>query len=260
MRTAQEMLPCFFVWAVLVDLFSRAVQVTLCIKTNSRSVIRGLQRWIETFSHAHRPVETLMTDNGSGFVSQELAKWLTPRGIRHMRSAVYSPWSNGTAERMVGTLKGRAERMAFEGPVNVQRIEDILNDAHNEGTDHTANEIVWGRCRDGTRADTAQLERWRAAVRERRLHRQSQVTDRWKRRKKRHGTRLHIGDEVLLYQPEKRRHALESPWLGPFVLTERRGRVQWRMREKTGSQRTVKGHVHVNRLKKYRGRSAQGSL
>ena len=59
--------------------------------------------------------------------------------------------------------------MAFEGPVNVQHIEDILNDAHNEGTDHTATELVWGRRRDGTRVDAAQIERWRAEVLDRRL-------------------------------------------------------------------------------------------
>ncbi|XP_037501957.1 uncharacterized protein K02A2.6-like [Rhipicephalus sanguineus] len=49
--------------------------------------------------------ETLVSDNGSQFISAEFQAYLKHRGIRHVRTAPYHPSSNGLAERFVQTLK-----------------------------------------------------------------------------------------------------------------------------------------------------------
>nr|XP_037271389.1 uncharacterized protein LOC119163455 [Rhipicephalus microplus] len=49
--------------------------------------------------------ETLVSDNGSQFVSAEFQAYLKHRGMWHVRTAPYHPSSNGLAERFVQTLK-----------------------------------------------------------------------------------------------------------------------------------------------------------
>jgi transposase InsO family protein len=54
---------------------------------------------------AHRP--RLLSDNGSSYVAGDLAKWLKPRGITHVRGAPNHPQTPGKIERWHQTLKNR---------------------------------------------------------------------------------------------------------------------------------------------------------
>ena len=45
--------------------------------------------------------ETIVTDNGSGFTSQEIREFLKNNGARHTTSAPYHSASNGLAEKAV---------------------------------------------------------------------------------------------------------------------------------------------------------------
>ena len=53
----------------------------------------------------HGLPQTIVTDNGPSFVSQEFAKFMSLNGIKHIKSAPYHPSTNGQAERSVQTLK-----------------------------------------------------------------------------------------------------------------------------------------------------------
>ena len=53
----------------------------------------------------HRP--RLLSDNGSSYVSGDLAKWLERQDMRHTRSAPYHPMTQGKIERWHQTLKNR---------------------------------------------------------------------------------------------------------------------------------------------------------
>ena len=53
----------------------------------------------------HRP--RLLSDNGSSYISGDLAKWLDDRDIQHIRGAPYHPQTQGKIERWHQTLKNR---------------------------------------------------------------------------------------------------------------------------------------------------------
>ena len=89
-------------WIVLVDANTKWPEVILLNKdSTSTNVIRCLR---QIFIHFSLPCE-IMTDNGVQFPSNEFTQFCKNNGIRHSRSSVYHPRSNGEAERMVQTFK-----------------------------------------------------------------------------------------------------------------------------------------------------------
>lgn len=48
---------------------------------------------------SNRPVKAILTDNGSEYANENLARWLNIRGIIHNYSTSYTPQQNGLAER-----------------------------------------------------------------------------------------------------------------------------------------------------------------
>jgi transposase InsO family protein len=50
-------------------------------------------------------VERVLTDNGSAFCSQLFAESCRAAGIRHTRTRPKHPWTNGRAERFIGTIQ-----------------------------------------------------------------------------------------------------------------------------------------------------------
>ena len=53
----------------------------------------------------HRP--RLLSDNGSSYISGDLAEWLDDRDMEHIRGAPYHPQTQGKIERWHQTLKNR---------------------------------------------------------------------------------------------------------------------------------------------------------
>ena len=53
----------------------------------------------------HKP--RLLSDNGSSYISGDLAEWLEDHGMKHVRGAPYNPQTQGKIERWHQTLKNR---------------------------------------------------------------------------------------------------------------------------------------------------------
>jgi transposase InsO family protein len=53
----------------------------------------------------HKP--RLLSDNGSSYISGDLAKWLDKQHMKHVRGAPYHPQTQGKIERWHQTLKNR---------------------------------------------------------------------------------------------------------------------------------------------------------
>ena len=88
-------------YLVVVDYFSRFPEVKTLTTTTSEKIILSLK---EVFSH-HGIPETLVTDNGPQFTSQEFIDFAKSYGFNHTTSSPHFPQSNGQAERTVQTVK-----------------------------------------------------------------------------------------------------------------------------------------------------------
>ena len=67
---------------------------------------------------AHKP--RLLSDNGSSYVSGELAEWLGDKGMDHVRGAPYHPQTQGKIERWHQTSKNRILLENYFYPADLQ--------------------------------------------------------------------------------------------------------------------------------------------
>ncbi len=95
---------------VMIDAHSKWIEAVCTSSTSSQIVIEELRI---VFSKFGLP-ETIVTDNGSSFTSQEFRELLENNGIRHTTSAPYHPASNGMAECAVQIVKKGLKKFQME--------------------------------------------------------------------------------------------------------------------------------------------------
>ena len=78
----------------------------------------------------HRP--RLLSDNGSSYVSADLAKWLDGQDMDHVRGAPYHPMTQGKIERWHQTMKNRIllENYYLPGDLEAQIDAFVANYNH----------------------------------------------------------------------------------------------------------------------------------
>ena len=84
---------------------------------------------------AHRP--RLLSDNGSSYISADLAAWLDGKGMQHVRGAPYHRRIQGKIERWHQTLKNRIlpESACIGAPIKALSQQTCnASDAATEGT------------------------------------------------------------------------------------------------------------------------------
>ena len=124
----------------------------------------------------HKP--RLLSDNGSSYVSGDLAEWLQDKGMKHSRGAPYHPQTQGKIERWHQTLKNRillehyflpgdleAQIEAFVEYYNNQRYHESLNNV-------TPADVYFGRDKTILR-EREKIKK--QTIRQRRLQHQKQA-------------------------------------------------------------------------------------
>jgi transposase InsO family protein len=107
--------------STILDDFSRYIVAwNLCTTMKAEDVTETLNlalqvSGLDQVHVVHRP--RLLSDNGSSYISGDLAKWLRERNIEHVRGAPYHPQTQGKIERWHQTLKNRVllENYYFPG-------------------------------------------------------------------------------------------------------------------------------------------------
>jgi len=99
----------WFYLSTVLDDFSRYILAwKLCTNMRAEDVTAALDlasqaSGLDQAMLADRP--RLLSDNGSSYIADDLAKWLDHRNIKHLRGAPYHPMTQGKIERWHQTLK-----------------------------------------------------------------------------------------------------------------------------------------------------------
>jgi transposase InsO family protein len=166
----------FYLSTILDDYSRYIISWKLCTNMRSEDVTDTLDLALQASGcdqvHVlHKP--RLLSDNGSSYVSGDLAEWLRDKGMKHSRGAPYHPQTQGKIERWHQTLKNRillenyflpgdleAQIEAFVDHYNHQRYHESLNNV-------TPADVYFGR----NKAILEQRERIKQkALEARRLH------------------------------------------------------------------------------------------
>ena len=144
----------FYLSTILDDYSRYTISWKLCTNMRAEDVTDTLDLALQASGcdqvhvvHKHR----LLSDNGSSYVSGELAEWLQGNGMKHSRGAPYHPQTQGKIERWHQTLKNRillenyflpgdleAQIEAFVDHYNHQRYHESLNNV-------TPADVYFGR-------------------------------------------------------------------------------------------------------------------
>ena len=100
----------YYLSSVLDDFSRYIIAWKLCTTMKAEDVTATLDlalkaSGLDRATVVHRP--RLLSDNGSSYISADLAKWLDGQNMDHVRGAPYHPMTQGKIERWHQTLKNR---------------------------------------------------------------------------------------------------------------------------------------------------------
>jgi len=91
---------------IAIDDCTRLAYAEVLSDERASTAIGFLQRAVEFFNRHGVPVERVLTDNGSAYISTIHAVACRALGIRHLRTRPRRPQTNGKAERFIRTMLG----------------------------------------------------------------------------------------------------------------------------------------------------------
>lgn len=144
----------FYLSTILDDYSRYVVAWKLCTTMKTSDVTDTLGMALQAsgcdqVAVRHKP--RLLSDNGAGYVSGELADWLADEGMDHVRGAPYHPQTQGKIERWHQTLKNRIllENYYLPGDLNasIERFVEHYNHHryHESLQNLTPADVYFGR-------------------------------------------------------------------------------------------------------------------
>jgi putative transposase len=130
----------WFYLSTVLDDFSRYILAwKLCTTMKARNVTETLDlalqaSGLEQVEVAHRP--RLLSDNGSRYISADLASWLEGKSMTHVRGAPYHPMTQGKIERWHQTLKNRILLENYFLPGDLEAQIDAFVEHYNHRRYH----------------------------------------------------------------------------------------------------------------------------
>ena len=151
----------FYLSTILDDYSRYIIAWKLCTTMRADDVTETLNLALKASGFdnakvAHKP--RLLSDNGSSYISGDLADWLEDQGMDHVRGAPYHPQTQGKIERWHQTLKNRILLENYYLPGDLENqigafVEHYNNHRYHESLGNvTPADVYFGR-------DTAIIER-----------------------------------------------------------------------------------------------------
>ncbi len=141
--------------STILDDFSRYVIAwKLCTGMTSRDVTETLELALQASGCDQADVvrkPRLLSDNGSSYISGELADWMTDNEMSHVRGAPYHPQTQGKIGRWHQTLKNRILLEHYFLPGDLEKQIEAFVDHYNHQRYHeslsnvTPADVYFGR-------------------------------------------------------------------------------------------------------------------
>ena len=145
----------WFYLSTILDDFSRYIIAwKLCTTMKAEDVTATLELALKASGCdqakvVHKP--RLLSDNGSSYISGDLAEWLDDRNMEHVRGAPYHPQTQGKIERWHQTLKNRILLENYYLPGDLEAQVDAFIEHYNHRRYHeslgnlTPADVYFGR-------------------------------------------------------------------------------------------------------------------
>jgi putative transposase len=144
----------FYLSTVLDDFSRYIIAWKLCTTMKADDVTATLElaldaSGLDKAAVLYRP--RLLSDNGSSYVSDDLAKWMERHDMAHVRGAPYHPMTQGKIERWHQTLKNRILLENYYLPGDLQEqveafVADYNHHRYHESIDNlTPADVYFGR-------------------------------------------------------------------------------------------------------------------
>ena len=107
---------------LVIDAYSKWLEVHIMKSTTSTATIEKLR---EIFA-IHGLPDTIVSGNGSIFISNEFEEFMKKNSIKHIKVAPYHPASNGQAERAMRAFKEGFQKMK-SGSIQTKLSQFLLS-------------------------------------------------------------------------------------------------------------------------------------
>ena len=118
---------------MVVDAFSRFIQVYPVKAADSEGTIQSMEKFITTFGIP----QYIVHDNGTAFLSSDFANWTFELGITLRPRTAYSPWTNGKVEVQNKHLSNYIRHFLNESGNNWASLVDKFAFAHNTAVNYS---------------------------------------------------------------------------------------------------------------------------
>jgi len=144
----------FYLSTILDDYSRYIIAWKLCTNMKTGDVTDTLELALQAsgcdqVNVVHKP--RLLSDNGSSYISGDLAEWLDDKGMDHVRGAPYHPQTQGKIERWHQTLKNRILLENYFFPEDLKAQIEAFVDHYNHHRYHesinnlTPADVYFGR-------------------------------------------------------------------------------------------------------------------
>ena len=171
----------FYLSTILDDYSRYIIAWKLCTTMRAEDVTDTLSLALEASGCSsakvvHKP--RLLSDNGSSYISGDLARWLEAQGMDHVRGMPHHPQTQGKIERWHQTLKNRILLENYYLPGDLEGQIEAFVDHYNNRRYHeslgnlTPADVYFGR---GTAIMERRQEIKKLTIQTRRLQHQNQA-------------------------------------------------------------------------------------
>lgn len=247
---------------VIIDVFTRYVRAkAIPDETGETIALALLGEWISVFG----PMDALLSDGGSSLVGAVVEKLLKRLGIGHVKTYPLHPQANGTVERWNRTLSRDLASFMTTGADDWDQHVALACFRYNTSactaTGMSPYKAVFGIDAfeawaeldiDRVMGEPEGLAGELAALHKQLISTGKKARARGKKQydKTINPVEFNIGERVLLWSVKlnsKEGNKVIKPWIGPYVVIGRLGRVGHQLKSEMGSKIV---RVHANRLRR----------